>query len=61
MDERKKSSGVFCVRGIEVWRENEAPHAGPFVLPEGGSTAGSALGALGTIRGEARERMEDDM
>ena len=33
MDARKKSGCVFCVPDIEEWLENEAPHAGPFVLP----------------------------
>ena len=33
MDARKKSGCVFCIPDVEEWLENEAPHAGPFVLP----------------------------
>ena len=34
MDVRKKSGCVFCIPDVEEWLENDAPHAGPFVLPQ---------------------------
>jgi len=34
MDFRKKSGCVFCIPDVEEWLETEAPHAGPFVLPQ---------------------------
>ena len=35
MEPTPKSGCVFCVTDIEEWLENEALHAGPFVICDG--------------------------